>query len=100
MFAHTLSDFIDAGTISKSLSSMGEHMHSTWLQMMRNKLGIPNALSRDEPLIKELLSWMQDSSADYTNTFLFIEGNTKIPNVEIYQDKRFTSWLIIWKQRV
>jgi uncharacterized protein YdiU (UPF0061 family) len=39
---------------------------------MRNKLGILNPLSKDEALIKELLSWMQDNQADYTNTFLYI----------------------------
>ncbi len=100
VFAQTLSDFIDAETLNKVISQTWEHMHSSWLQMMRKKLGIPNALSKDEPLIKELLSWMQDNKADYTNTFLYIWWNYKIPNNEIYEDKRFISWLNIWEQRV
>jgi uncharacterized protein YdiU (UPF0061 family) len=79
---------------------MWEHMHSKWLAMMRNKLGIHTALSSDEPLIKELLSWMQDNSADYTNTFLYICWNTDVENTQIYSDERFQNWLSIWKQRV
>lgn len=100
VFASTLSDFIDEDTINKVLGSMWEHMHSTWLQMMRNKLGIQNPLSTDEPLIRELLSWMQKTKADYSNTFLYIWWNTDIENAKIYTDARFTSWLEIWKQRI
>lgn|GEM_PF-4388204 len=47
-------------------------MHSKWLVMMCQKLGIHNPLSRDESLARELLSWMQGTQADYTNTFLSI----------------------------
>jgi len=100
VFSSTLSDFIDEETRNKVLWTMGEAMHSKWLQMMRDKLGILNTLSKDEPLIKELLSWMQDAGADYTNTFLYIWGNTENIETEIYSDERFVSWLNIWKQRV
>lgn len=100
VFASTLWDFIDEEIINKVLGTMWEYMHSKWLQMMRNKLGIHNALSSDEALIKELLSWMQDNQADYTNTFLYIWGNTDIPNTQLYSDERFVSWLEIWEQRV
>lgn len=100
VFANTLSHFIDEDTINKVLGTMWEHMHSKWLQMMRNKLGIHNALSSDEQLIKELLSWAQDNKADYTNTFLYISWNTNISNSEIYNDERFIAWHDIWKQRV
>jgi len=68
--------------------------------MMCQKLGITNPLSKDESLIRELLSWMQDISADYTNTFLYIWGNTDIPHSELYEDERFKAWHTIWKQRV
>lgn len=100
VFASTLWDFIDEETINKVLGTMWEHMHSKWLVMMCQKLGIHNPLSKDEPLIRELLSWMQDNSADYTNTFLYIWGNTDIPNRETHNDDRFISWHNIWKQRV
>lgn len=100
VFAHALWDFIDEKTINKVLGTMWEHMHSKWTLMMCQKLGIHNPLSKDEPIIRELLSWMQDNQADYTNTFLYIWGSIDIPNAEIYSDKRFISWLEIWKQRV
>ena len=99
-FAWTLTDFIDEETINKVLGTMWEHMHSKWLQMMRHKLGIHNSLSTDEQLIKELLSWMQDNKADYTNTFLYIWGFRENIETDIYDDERFKSWLSIWKQRV
>lgn len=100
VFASTLSDFIEEDTINKVLWTMWEHMHSKWLMMMRNKLGIHNALSSDEALIRELLSWMQDTSADYSNTFLYIGWHTDVEKSEIYEDMRFQDWLCIWKQRV
>lgn len=100
VFAETLSGFIDSEKIYQTLSSMWEAMHSKWLTMMSQKLGIQNPLSNDEPLIKELLSWMQDNEADYTNTFLYIGWNKDIPDSDVYDDKRFTAWLEVWKKRV
>ncbi|NDK09294.1 YdiU family protein [Candidatus Gracilibacteria bacterium] len=100
VFASTLSDFIDEATIASVLGTMGEHIHSAWLVMMCQKLGILNPLSKDEALIRELLSWMQDIGADYTNTFLYIGGNTQVKNKEIYSDTRFIAWQNIWKDRV
>jgi uncharacterized protein YdiU (UPF0061 family) len=100
VFAHALSDFIDEETINKVLGTMWEHMHSTWLIMMCQKLWITNPLSKDEPLIRELLSWMQDNTADYTNTFLYISWHTDLENSEIYSDERFIAWQDAWKERV
>lgn len=100
IFASTLSDFIDESTINKVLWTMWEHMHSKWLMMMCQKLGIHNPLSKDEALARELLSWMQENTADYTNTFLFIGWMIHIQNIEIYTDERFQNWLSVWKQRV
>jgi len=100
VFAATLSDFIDENIINKVLGTMWEHMHSKWFVMMCQKLGITNPLSKDEPLIRELLSWMQDTSADYTNTFLYIWGITKNIDTQIYSNERFKAWHTIWKQRV
>jgi len=61
VFASTLSDFVDEETIKQVLGTMGEHIHSKWLVMMCQKLGIQNPLSKDETLVRELLSWIQDS---------------------------------------
>lgn len=100
IFASTLTDFIDEEIINQVLGTMGEHMHSKWLIMMSHKLWISNPISRDEPLIKELLSWMQDNAADYSNTFLYISWDQNIPDISLFENERFASWLDIWKQRV
>lgn len=100
VFASTLSDFIDEETINKVLGTMWEHIHSKWLVMMCQKLGIHNPLSKDEALARELLSWMQDNNTDYSNTFLFISGFTENIKTEIYNDERFAAWHDVWRQRV
>jgi uncharacterized protein YdiU (UPF0061 family) len=40
-----------------------------WLTGMRAKLGLFNAESEDKALIQSLLDWMQETKADFTNTF-------------------------------
>ena len=37
--------------------------------MMRKKLGLLGEDSKDEGLIIDLLTWMHQNKADYTNTF-------------------------------
>ncbi len=100
VFAWTLTEFIDEASINSVLGTIWEHIHSAWLVMMCQKLGIQNPLSKDEALIRELLSWMQDIWADYTNTFLYIWWNTQVKNIEIYSEERFVAWQNIWKKRV
>lgn len=40
-----------------------------WLAMMRSKLGLMGEHDDDEELITDLLKWMKQTKADYTNTF-------------------------------
>jgi serine/tyrosine/threonine adenylyltransferase len=40
-----------------------------WLSGMRAKLGLFNEEAEDAVLIKDLLDWMQETKADFTNTF-------------------------------
>jgi len=70
-----------------------------WIQMMRNKLGLFGKDSGDEVLITELLSWMQQNKADYTNTFLFLM-NEKITDAKIFQNDTFLNWFQQWKKRI
>tara|TARA_A100001011_G_scaffold391848_1_gene478158 strand:- start:1619 stop:2794 length:1176 start_codon:yes stop_codon:yes gene_type:complete len=71
----------------------------SWLKMMRNKLGIVNESNQDEELIIELLTWMHQNQADYTNTFCYIMGELKQKS-EIYNNKEFISWKKKWENRV
>ena len=69
-----------------------------WLNMMRDKLGLFGEDTNDGELIRNLLSWMENNKADYTNTFCYLM-NIKLNDSEIYNDKDFINWLYIWKKR-
>ena len=66
--------------------------------MMRDKLGLFGEDTNDGELIRNLLSWMENNKADYTNTFCYLM-NIKLNDSEIYNDKDFINWLYIWKKR-
>ena len=69
-----------------------------WLNMMRDKLGLFGENTNDRELINNLLSWMENNKADYTNTFCYLM-NIRVNNSEIYNDKSFINWLDVWKKR-
>ena len=69
-----------------------------WLNMMRDKLGLFGENTNDKELINNLLSWMENNKADYTNTFCYLM-NIKVNDSEIYDDKSFINWLDVWKKR-
>ena len=108
-FAVTLLPLIDkeeekATEIAREkLSGFEKHFSDQYFKMMCNKLGIKNPEENDAMLVEELLNWMQQNAADYTNTFLVIE-NAGIPLQEsdagIYGHESFTNWYKRWEQRV
>ncbi|GIR49299.1 MAG: hypothetical protein CM15mP58_13960 [Burkholderiaceae bacterium] len=74
-FAETLLTLIDKD-INKSvelaeelINKFPEVYQEKWLNMMRSKLGLFQAHESDVQLISDLLDWMVDNNADYTNTF-------------------------------
>ena len=69
-----------------------------WLNMMRDKLGLFGENTNDKELINNLLSWMENNKADYTNTFCYLM-NIRVNDSEIYDDKSFINWLDVWKKR-
>jgi uncharacterized protein YdiU (UPF0061 family) len=69
-----------------------------WLQMMGRKLGILDVQSSDRALVQSLLQWMYDHEADYTTTFLVLEG--VLPDEGQYRGSKFTDWVRIWKERI
>ena len=79
---------------------MGEQMHSRWLAMMCRKIGISSPLSTDEPLVRELLTTMQETRADYTNTFLYLAGYHDIPESACFEHPRFQNWISVWHARL
>jgi len=70
-----------------------------WLNMMRDKLGLFGEDKNDKKLIDDLLIWMKNNKADYTNTFCHLM-NITINNSEIYNDKNFINWSKNWQKRL
>ena len=64
---------------------------------MRDKLGLFGVDDKDKFLILDLLTWMHEKKADYTNTFCYLM-DMPIKD-EIYNDKRFIEWVQAWNNR-
>ncbi len=73
--------------------------HGKWLAMMRAKLGLAGDFETDTALITDLLNWLQQTHADYTNTFRDLSQIDK-PAGEPYQDKAFAEWYQRWQARL
>ena len=93
-FAETLLTLIDKD-INKSvelaeelINKFPEVYQEKWLNMMRSKLGLFQAHESDVQLISDLLDWMVDNNADYTNTFRSLSQLEK-PNSELYKGESF-----------
>jgi uncharacterized protein YdiU (UPF0061 family) len=71
---------------------------AAWLDGMRKKLGLHRSEPGDEALIASLLDWMQQSEADYTNTFRAL-SSPELPPDEIYQGEAFRGWYAGWRAR-
>ena len=54
---------------TEKINSFEKKYEEKWLNMMRKKLGILKADKKDKVLIIDLLTWMHQNKADYTNTF-------------------------------
>ena len=104
-FAETLLTLIDKD-INKSvelaeelINKFSEVYQEKWLNMMRSKLGLFQAHESDKQLISDLLDWMVDNNADYTNTFRSLSQLEK-PNSELYKGEKFQNWYRRWQNRL
>ena len=70
-----------------------------WLNMMRNKIGLSKSEEKDKFLIVDLLTWMHQKKADYTNTFCYLM-NEAIQKDDIYKDNDFLNWKKRWEVRL
>ena len=84
---------------TNSINSFEEKYENKWMSMMRNKLGLFGIHDKDKPLILDLLTWMHQKKADYTNTFCHLMNNDKKKN-HLYEDKHFVIWKKRWQQRL
>lgn len=81
------------------LDELEDWMQESYVRMLGEKIGIPDLTSKDLPLLQTLFQWMQDTEADYTNTFLELEGIPTFKN-EIFKDNRYKDWKKSWKEEL
>jgi uncharacterized protein YdiU (UPF0061 family) len=72
-----------------SLARFPDLFDQSWLKGMRAKLGLFNDEPEDRALIDELLTWMQRTSADFTNTFRAL---TRATGAATTSDAEFEAW--------
>jgi serine/tyrosine/threonine adenylyltransferase len=84
---------------TETINNFAKLYKKSWLDMMHNKLGLLGNDSNDENLIIDLLAWMHQNKADYTNTFCFLMKKNIRKN-EIYKDESFLNWKLKWEERL
>ena len=104
-FAECLIPFIDNDQekaiklATKIINSFEKKYEEKWLNMMRDKLGLFGVDEKDKFLILDLLTWMHQKKADYTNTFCHLM-NENLNEDKNYEDKDFQDWKIRWNERL
>jgi serine/tyrosine/threonine adenylyltransferase len=82
-----------------AISDFSELYYRNWLGGMRAKLGIFNEEDEDKALIEGLLTMMQKSSVDYTNTFRALTFG-KLEDTDLFGTDEFAQWNELWQQRL
>ena len=83
----------------ETINNFGAFYNESWLKMMRKKLGLFGEESDDENLIKNLMLWMNQNKADYTNTFCYLTDESLMKD-KLFQDKAFLNWYKQWQKRL
>ena len=81
------------------INSFEKKYEERWLNMMRNKIGLLKSEEKDKFLILDLLTWMHQKKADYTNTFCFLM-NKEIQKDKIFENSDFLNWKKRWENRL
>ena len=85
--------------LTKTINTFETIYEKKWLNMMRDKLGLFGEDAKDQVLILDLLTWMHQNKADYTNTFCFLM-NEKIQEDKAYKEENFLIWKKRWEKRL
>jgi len=64
-----------------------------WIDGMRAKLGLFTAEDGDRALVDDLLAWMHDRSADFTNTFVSLTRNLPLAEADADADAWHRRWM-------
>ena len=84
---------------TETINSFEKKYEEKWMNMMRDKLGLFGLDDKDKFLILDLLTWMHEKKADYTNTFCYLMDLTPKKD-ESFDDKDFLNWKKRWKERL
>jgi serine/tyrosine/threonine adenylyltransferase len=84
---------------TEALGAFSTQFEHYWLAGMRKKLGLTTGEAGDLDLIRSLLTWMQESRADFTNTFRDLASEA-LPAGEKYQAPEFQAWYSRWQLRL
>ena len=83
----------------ETINNFSTFYKKSWLKMMRKKLGLFGEAIKDETLIKDLLTWMNQNKADYTNTFCSLSKEDILKD-KLFQDSKFLNWYQQWQSRL
>ena len=84
---------------TETINNFEKLYEEKWLNMMRDKLGLFGEDRDDKHLIFELLTWMENNKADFTNTFCNLMQIQSIKD-PIYQNQEYLNWTAKWKKRL
>jgi uncharacterized protein YdiU (UPF0061 family) len=84
---------------TETINNFEKLYEEKWLNMMRDKLGLFGEDKEDKNLIFELLTWMENNKADFTNTFCNLMEIQSIKD-PIYQNEEYLNWKTNWKKRL
>lgn len=76
-----------------------ERFRHHWLTGMRGKLGLFNEEPDDASLVEDLLRWMQQNQADFTNTFRALSVGNLAERPDC-QGAEFSDWYVRWQARL
>ena len=83
---------------SETINSFEKKYEEKWMNMMRDKLGLFGLDNKDKFLILDLLTWMHEKKADYTNTFCHLM-DLNIKKDKIFEENSFLKWKKRWEER-
>ncbi|MDC1078710.1 YdiU family protein [Candidatus Pelagibacter sp.] len=84
---------------TETINNFEKLYEEKWLNMMQDKLGLFGEDKDDKHLIFELLTWMENNKADFTNTFCNLMDIQSIKD-SIYQNQEYLNWTAKWKKRL
>ncbi len=83
---------------TETINSFEKKYEEKWINMMRDKLGLFGVEDKDKFLILDLLTWMHEKKADYTNTFCHLMRLDPKKN-NLFNDNDFMNWKKRWEER-